>query len=335
MMLGEVVARRRRRRALRDARLRDPLGVHRRPDGRTHARVPRQEDRRAEMKLVDALPPRHADRRARLRRRRRAAEHGRGRLDLQPRRARAHARSSTRTRRRRTTTARRSPASPATPTGSTRRSALAMLVGRFFLIVLVLAHRRRARAASSPSRHRRHVPDRHAAVRRPPRRRDPHRRRPHLLPGARARPDRGAPAAVTTKTADVPVRARDRPATAALDGRSAKLDPRHVVRNPVMFVVEVGSVVVTVLFVKDFGGASAQENVFAGLDRRSGSGSPCCSPTSPRRWPRAAARRRPTTLRKTRAETARPEAARRRLDRRGAERRSSSPATSSSSRPAR
>ena len=34
-----------------------------------------------------------------------------------------------------------------------------------------------------------------------------------------------------------------------------------------------------------------------------GSGSPCSSRTSPRRWPRAAARRRPTTLRATRAET--------------------------------
>ncbi len=44
-----------------------------------------------------------------------------------------------------------------------------------------------------------------------------------------------------------------------------KLDPRHLVRNPVMFVVELGSVLVTVLFIKDFGDSSAQENVFAGL----------------------------------------------------------------------
>ena len=43
-----------------------------------------------------------------------------------------------------------------------------------------------------------------------------------------------------------------------------KLDPRHVARNPVMFLVEVGSVVVTVLFFKDFGDSSTQENVFAG-----------------------------------------------------------------------
>ena len=36
-------------------------------------------------------------------------------------------------------------------------------------------------------------------------------------------------------------------------------------RNPVMFVVEIGSVLVTVFFVKDFADASGQENVFAGL----------------------------------------------------------------------
>ena len=45
----------------------------------------------------------------------------------------------------------------------------------------------------------------------------------------------------------------------------AKLDPRRMARNPVMFVVELGSVLVTVLFVKDFADSSGQENVFAGL----------------------------------------------------------------------
>jgi K+-transporting ATPase ATPase B chain len=52
---------------------------------------------------------------------------------------------------------------------------------------------------------------------------------------------------------------------AAIVDAFSKLDPRHVVRNPVMFLVEVGSVVVTVLFLRDFSSASAQENVFAGL----------------------------------------------------------------------
>ena len=45
----------------------------------------------------------------------------------------------------------------------------------------------------------------------------------------------------------------------------AKLDPRRMARNPVMFVVEIGSVLVTVFFVKDFADSSGQENVFAGL----------------------------------------------------------------------
>jgi K+-transporting ATPase ATPase B chain len=44
-----------------------------------------------------------------------------------------------------------------------------------------------------------------------------------------------------------------------------KLNPRTLMRNPVMFVVEVGSVLTTILFVKDLGSASSEENVFAGL----------------------------------------------------------------------
>ncbi len=38
-----------------------------------------------------------------------------------------------------------------------------------------------------------------------------------------------------------------------------------MLRNPVMFVVEIGSVLVTFLFVKNFADSSGQENVFAGL----------------------------------------------------------------------
>jgi len=52
----------------------------------------------------------------------------------------------------------------------------------------------------------------------------------------------------------------------------AKLDPRQMARNPVMFVVEIGSVVTTLLFLRDIGrglgpsgGVSAADNVFAGL----------------------------------------------------------------------
>ena len=44
-----------------------------------------------------------------------------------------------------------------------------------------------------------------------------------------------------------------------------KLDPRTLARNPVMFVVEVGSVLTTILFLRDLGDSTGDENVFAGL----------------------------------------------------------------------
>jgi potassium-transporting ATPase ATP-binding subunit len=44
-----------------------------------------------------------------------------------------------------------------------------------------------------------------------------------------------------------------------------KLDPRTLARNPVMFVVEVGAALTSVLFIRDIGSNSADENVFAGL----------------------------------------------------------------------
>ena len=53
--------------------------------------------------------------------------------------------------------------------------------------------------------------------------------------------------------------------TGALGAAVRKLDPRHMARNPVMFIVEAGSVIVTVLFFKELGSSSTQENLFAGL----------------------------------------------------------------------
>ncbi len=44
-----------------------------------------------------------------------------------------------------------------------------------------------------------------------------------------------------------------------------KLDPRTLYRNPVMFVVGVGSVLTTVLFLTKFSSSSSNENVFVGL----------------------------------------------------------------------
>ena len=44
-----------------------------------------------------------------------------------------------------------------------------------------------------------------------------------------------------------------------------KLAPRTMARNPVMLVVEVGSVLTTLLFLRDLGSATAAENTFSGL----------------------------------------------------------------------
>ena len=44
-----------------------------------------------------------------------------------------------------------------------------------------------------------------------------------------------------------------------------KLNPRVQARNPVMFVVLVGSVLTTVLFLRDLGESTTEQNVFAGL----------------------------------------------------------------------
>jgi K+-transporting ATPase ATPase B chain len=51
---------------------------------------------------------------------------------------------------------------------------------------------------------------------------------------------------------------------AALDAL-VKLDPRTLARNPVMFVVEVGSVLTTILFFRDLGSSTSSQNVFAAL----------------------------------------------------------------------
>jgi K+-transporting ATPase ATPase B chain len=44
-----------------------------------------------------------------------------------------------------------------------------------------------------------------------------------------------------------------------------KLDPRTLARNPVMFVVEIGSVIVALLFLRDLPSATGEQSLFAGL----------------------------------------------------------------------
>ncbi len=52
--------------------------------------------------------------------------------------------------------------------------------------------------------------------------------------------------------------------TASVDAIK-KLNPRTMMRNPVMFIVEVGSVLTTYLFIRDFSDNDAKQNAFAGL----------------------------------------------------------------------
>ena len=84
-----------------------------------------------------------------------------------------------------------------------------------------------------------------------------------------------------------------------------------------MFVVEVGSVLTTGLFVQALRWARARRPRGSSSRSRCGSGSPCCSPTSPRPWPRGAARRRPTPCAGSRQDTGREDARRAALSRRG------------------
>src|SRR5215467_1464136 len=76
-----------------------------------------------------------------------------------------------------------------------------------------------------------------------------------------------------------------------------KFDPRIQARNPVMFVVEVTALAVTLILLRDFfegrGALAAFEFQIA-----PGCGLQCCSPISPRRWLKGAARPRPTACAK-------------------------------------
>src|SRR5580765_6867219 len=73
-----------------------------------------------------------------------------------------------------------------------------------------------------------------------------------------------------------PVKARTRPPASrklfdpaitrqAIKDSFVKLNPRTMARNPVMFVVEVGSVLTTIFFFRDLSSSTTNENVFAGL----------------------------------------------------------------------
>ena len=95
----------------------------------------------------------------------------------------------------------RPPATTARPSPASRQHAVLQhdprasrcCIGRFLMIVPMLAIAGSLAAKKIVPAVGRHLPDPRPAVRRPAGRRDPDRRRPHLLPGPRARPDRRAP----------------------------------------------------------------------------------------------------------------------------------------------
>ena len=163
-----------------------------------------------------------------------------------------------------------------------------MLIGRFFLIIPALAIAGSLARKQTGSRRRSGTfPTDTPAVRRPAARRGPHRRRPDVLPRPRARPHRRAarhlrrshrhdvstPTVGPGETRPDRVRASTSMFDPAILRRAVgdsfvKLNPRTSWRNPVMFVVEVGSVLTTILFFTDLGSRDADENVFAGARRR-------------------------------------------------------------------
>ncbi len=123
----------------------------------------------------------------------------------------------------------------------------------------------------------RHVPGHDAAVLRAARRRDPHRRRADVLPGAQPRPDCRAfhdeqrdrcSNVDDAGTSQIPLGPADRPARDL--GLVRKLHPRTMARNPVMFVVEVGSVLTTLRLLQDI--VTGGGDLASSCRSRSGSG---------------------------------------------------------------
>ena len=247
--------------------------------------------------------------------------------------------------------------------------AFAMLIGRYGMIVPILA------LAGSMALKRRVAPSLgtfpttgRAMGRPPPRCRD-HRRRPDLLPGPGAGPDRrtapperreGLLMALLSVDLGRGTRRFQRFVTlggakpsggeppkprgvldpdllrSAIPHAFRKLDPRLLIKNPVMFVVEITAVLVTLTAIADAAGAQRRAPAAWSSRSRSGSGcgSPSCSPPTPRRSPRhaVAPRRRPCARRARRRP---PTAASRTARSRASDRRSCARATSSSSRRAR
>ena len=136
-----------------------------------------------------------------------------------------------------------------------------MLAGRFLMIVPALGIAGSMVGKKIVPPRAGHVPDQRLALHRAARRRDRHRRRADVLPGALARADRRALrrrcTARCSSHVHAPKHSRSRCSIATIVARgdrrqrSRSSHPRHVAKNPVMFVVEIGSVLTTLVFVRD------------------------------------------------------------------------------------
>lgn len=79
----------------------------------------------------------------------------------------------------------------------------------------------------------------------------------------------------------------------ALKEAVKKLNPQAQWRNPVMFIVWIGSLLTTCISIAMASGAMPGNALFSAVVAV-GCGSPYCSLISPRRWQKAAVKRRPT-----------------------------------------
>ena len=89
----------------------------------------------------------------------------------------------------------------------------------------------------------------------------------------------------------------------ALVDSFVKLNPRTLMRNPVMFVVGRGLRAHDDPVLQGPELVDDRTRTCSPVSSRCSSGSPCCSPTSPRRSPKGAGKAQADTLRKTRSET--------------------------------
>jgi potassium-transporting ATPase ATP-binding subunit len=80
-------------------------------------------------------------------------------------------------------------------------------------------------------------------------------------------PPRGMPGSSARDRHPLPTRSLLDPAIVggALPDAFVKLDPRALARNPVIFIVEIGALLTTFLWIRDLASVSSEENVFAGL----------------------------------------------------------------------